>query len=342
MEQLMQSCLASDRWNTDEYTQLVRHEHVHPRFGTLIHSHIQSSITFLIKERLFLPLSTFNIQTFGTFLEGIAFRKDPVQLVMVHNTKYSEREIIEVLKSSSLVTDFRPTCTNRYLFAVKNPLQQRNATLWRQWCQMQLGAENIMCTMDVVPVAKICPEELGTRSLLPLEDKCLDLSAILSCNKSTILRQQLSRYLRLSYRPIMDNIYQVTALVRLMARENGIDSIERGFLSPSILQLFVLRYLREIVQHQDPRLVCPLQMSHLAVAKFVCTQLAHFEFRAFIWAIEGDLPRPGDRLRVRHPLYPSENLTELVTPENTKSIIDAFLRAAHAKTLNGFVKGTVG
>jgi hypothetical protein len=111
-------------------------------------------------------------------------------------------------------------------------------------------------------------------------------------------------------------------LFRQMARHFGIEGTGDKMLSPSLLQLLVNRYDKDLDSRfsdyydRDPELV-----DHFNVARYVCKRLCEFDYRNYIWSVDGkDVNAPGGKsLRIMHPFYPGEAPYEHITAQETKS-----------------------
>lgn len=75
--------------------------------------------------------------------------------------------------------------------------------------------------------------------------------------------------------------------------------------------------------------------------KYVCKQISRHEYHNFKWSVKGDVVGPGDSFRVIHPVFVDSCLTELVTAETSKEIVQIFSRAGQAISLEEFLNGGV-
>jgi hypothetical protein len=68
-----------------------------------------------------------------------------------------------------------------------------------------------------------------------------------------------------------------------MAMARGIEGAAIGLLSPSVIELIVFRYFRELCQVKN--------LSIGAVAKYVVKRFAEFNHHEYYWSVEGDMAR---------------------------------------------------
>jgi hypothetical protein len=124
-----------------------------------------------------------------------------------------------------------------------------------------------------------------------------------------------------------------------MARHFGLEGTGGALLSPSLLQLLVNRYDEDLDLRFGDYYDChPHLVDHFNVARYVCKRLCEFDYRNYIWSVDGkDVKAPGGKsLRIMHPFYPAEAPYEHITIQETKFIMRVLAKAAKAKTLEEF------
>jgi hypothetical protein len=121
-----------------------------------------------------------------------------------------------------------------------------------------------------------------------------------------------------------------------MARAGAIESSKNGQLSPSIIQLFVYRYYREL-RDSNPGEYFPDYIDHFNLARYVCKRVSEFDYHTLDWCVDGDKKASGDTLRIQHPAYPDYCLTQNLTSEMTKHIMRTLSQAVEAQTLEAFI-----
>jgi len=126
-----------------------------------------------------------------------------------------------------------------------------------------------------------------------------------------VYSQQLSRYLNLNDK-LAPHLRLPAVLLRMMARANKIESSSMGYLSPSMLLLFVLRYDQELYETLRGDYSCNY-MDHFSFAKNICRRFSDFDYCNYVWHIDGDKKASGNSLRVLHPFYPDHCLTSAIT-----------------------------
>jgi hypothetical protein len=93
--------------------------------------------------------------------------------------------------------------------------------------------------------------------------------------RSLVYSQQLSRYLKVNLK-LAAHLQLPAVLLRTMARANKIESSSIGYLSPSMLLLFVLRYDQELYEKTLRGDYDSAYMDHFSFAKNICR---HFGVR---------------------------------------------------------------
>jgi hypothetical protein len=162
-----------------------------------------------------------------------------------------------------------------------------------------------------------------------------DINLVPDSQRAIVYRQSLSRYLRkYSRSPFLQ---QTTILLRLMLRNHRVEDSEVGHFTPSLLHLFVLRYYTEIhrAERDDTN-----QAAIFRLAQNVCRQLSEFDYRNFLWCVDGDRPLQGECLRISHPVYPGHCMTPNTTSHSTIVHMRIFARLAGASTLEDFIGGS--
>jgi hypothetical protein len=95
-----------------------------------------------------------------------------------------------------------------------------------------------------------------------------------------VYQQQLERFLKSFDRQA--HLRYTIILLRLMARARGIESFSGGYLSPSLLHLFVYRYYGELCDEQLGGVYSEDKVDHFNLARYVCIRLCEFDYRNMI------------------------------------------------------------
>jgi hypothetical protein len=138
-----------------------------------------------------------------------------------------------------------------------------------------------------------------------------------------------------------------------MAMARGIGGAAIGLLSPSVIELIVFRYFRELCQVKN--------LSIGAVAKYVVKRFAEFNHHEYYWSVEGDMARemfdtpprrrktkskhsadhaatPSHRtqLAILHPVDQTRILTKRMTPQTSETVMRVFRSVALCDDMERF------
>jgi hypothetical protein len=310
----------------------------------VIQSQIRRAITGILETSLSMDFLSFVVQCHGTFHSGIALSDDEVRVMIVHHTNVAETDIINSLKKCSLFCFLCSSQGCHRFFINRVAAGYSSRWLWEQ-VGTRDGPESLQFALEIIPlshpfyhqvyfprkrlanVSRFQDDSLG--SAYP--DR-IDINVVPDRKRPIIYRQNLSRFLRAHHRfPFLQD---TAILLRLMARNQGIESSKAGYISPLLLQLFVLRYSEEIYKGQNSY---SAQVNYFNLAKYVCKRVCEFDYGKFIWGIDGDKPLHGDCLRVSHPVYPGYCMTPNISSQSTKLVMRVFSRMSKARSVEEFI-----
>ena len=325
--------------------EIVVDHQISARLCLHIRKQIQETVATVFKRAFLPPPGSLRIQCQGTYLNNTALSEDDLCVFIIHDTSLSDKEIISALKLSAEIsispTSIEGTNEIRCSISLQHP-----GPKFRGRSPGPGQSQAISCTVEIIRLPSVRRDQHRNPLMFGLSLSNFEIDGVFTFNpckvditlvpadlRPLVCRQQFERFLKSVDHTA--HLQYTTILLRLMARARGIESFSRGYLWPSLLQLFVYRYFREVCD-QEVR-IYSADIDHFNFAKYVCHRVSEFDYKNLIWSLDGDISAAGESLRVLHPTYPGYYLTPNVTPETTKTIIKVLLDIVEAETPEEFI-----
>jgi hypothetical protein len=299
--------------------------------------HIGKQLEKMIETQLTASYSTkkgsFMVQCQGTYLNYCALPEDDLSVVIIHDTDVSVQDIIDVLSASSTtISSPQSPAPETNVFHCSILIRDQGPKVRGRGPEP--GESRVFgCAVGVIQLStKLHWEEWDVKNIFHYSRHKADINLVREALHPIIYRQQLERFLK-SF-DTSPHLQYTTILLRLMIRARGLDST--SYLAPSLLQFFVYRYHRDLLQ-QGIVVYSTETLDHFNFARYVCYRLSEFDYRNLVWCLNGDIRSEGQRLRVLHPTYPEYDLMQNWTAEKTRDIMIILGDVARAETLEEFI-----